>query len=184
MGQTAADVHQGLRRLTATPLLSLGATLILAIGIGSAVIMVDVLDRLLLRAPAHVTDPDRVSRVYVGAPGGSYIDRMDYATFEAIAAVGDDVESSAVFMTQTLSLGRGLDARPVESLAYGGDYFAVIGVRPELGSWPGDAENAAVISHRLWQRDFGGSADVLGKPLRLGLDTYSIAAVAPPGFAG
>ena len=55
MGQIVADIRQGLRRLAATPLLSLGATLILAVGIRLAVVMVDVLDRLLLCAPAHVT---------------------------------------------------------------------------------------------------------------------------------
>ena len=52
-----ADVHQALRRLAGTPLLSVGAMLTLALGIGSAVVMADVLDRLLVRAPAHVSDP-------------------------------------------------------------------------------------------------------------------------------
>ena len=56
-------MRQALRRLSATPLLSATAILTLAVGIGSAVVMVDVLDRLLLRAPAHVTDPDRVARI-------------------------------------------------------------------------------------------------------------------------
>jgi putative ABC transport system permease protein len=182
MGQTAADVRQGLRRLIATPLLSLGATLILAVGIGSTVVMVDVLDRLLLRAPAHVTDPDRVSRVYVGGPGRSYMDRTGYATFEALAA--DDFESTAIYLTESLSLGRGVRASQVNVVAQSGGYFAVLDVQPRLGSWPGSAEDAVVISHRLWQQEFGGAEDVLGKPLRLGLDTYEIAAVAPAGFAG
>ena len=60
-----AEIRQALRRLAATPLLSIGAMLILALGIGSAVVMTDVLDRLLLRPPAQVADPDRVARVYV-----------------------------------------------------------------------------------------------------------------------
>ncbi len=183
MGQIVADIRQGLRRLAATPLLSLGSTLILAVGIGSAVVMVDVLDRLLLRAPAHVTDPDRVSRVYVGGPGRSYMDRTGYATFEALTG-SDDFDSTAIYLTESLSLGRGARARQVEAVAHSGGYFAVLGMQPRLGSWPGSAEDAVVISHRLWQQEYGGAADVLGKPLRLGLDTYSIAAVAPPGFAG
>jgi len=86
MRQMMADIRHGLRRLAATPLLSVGATLILAVGIGSAVVMVDVLDRLLLRVPARVKDPDRVSRVYVGIADGSYVNRTDYATFDALAA--------------------------------------------------------------------------------------------------
>ena len=38
-----------------------------------------------------------------------------------------------------------------------------------------------VISHALWQRRFGGTADVLGKPIRLG-ETREIIGVMPPDF--
>ena len=182
-----ADLRHAVRRLAATPWLSIAAMLTLALGIGSAVVMIDVLDRLLLRAPAHVTDPDRVARVYVGV-GRSYMDRTDYATFDALATLKDDVEASAVYLTESLSLGRGTRARQVESIAHSGGYFAVLGLTPQLGSWADPAAMAradvAVISHALWQQDFGGAADVVGRPLRLGLDTYSIIAVAPRGFAG
>ena len=113
-----------------------------------------------------------------------YVSRTDYASFEALAGSSDDLESRAIYLTEPLSLGRGARARQVDAVAHSGGYFAVLGVRPHLGSWPDTAEDAAVISHRLWQQEFGGAGDVLGKPLRLGLDTYSIAAVAPPGLAG
>ena len=63
MLMTPAEIRQAVRRLAATPLLSLGAILTLALGIGSAVIMADVLDRLLLRAPMQVSDLDRIARV-------------------------------------------------------------------------------------------------------------------------
>lgn len=185
-----ADVRQAARRLAATPLLSLGAILILALGIGAAVVMVDVLDRLLLRAPARVSDPDRVARVYVGFNNGrsSYVNRTDYAAFEAIAGMGSALEASAVFFTEPLTLGRGQNARQLEAVAHSRDYFAVLGVEPLLGSWPIAAatarDDAAVISYGLWQREFGGGHDALGQPLRLGTDTYTVVAVAPREFAG
>jgi predicted permease len=183
-----AGVRHAFRRLEATPLLSLGAMLTLALGIGSAVVMADVLDRLLLRAPAHVVEPDRVARVYVGGQGRSFMDRTDYGTFEALSGLHDEIEASAAFFSEPLSLGRGRTARRVEAIAHSPGYFDVLGVRPTIGSWA-DApntprENVAVISHGLWQQEFGGSGDVLDKPLRLGLETYSIVAVAPRGFVG
>lgn len=182
-----SQARQALRRLSATPLLSATAILTLAIGIGSAVVMVDVLDRLLLRAPAQVSDPDRVARTYVRM-GNSYMERTGHATFEALAAMRDELEASAAYFTESLSLGRGSGARQLESLAHSGGYFAVLGIQPQVGSFA-EAENparedAAVISHALWQQEFGGARDVLGKPLRLGLDTYTIVAVAPRGFRG
>jgi putative ABC transport system permease protein len=182
-----SEARQALRRLAATPVLSLAAILTLAIGIGSAVVMVDVLDRLLLRAPAQVTDPDRVARIYVRM-GDSYMGRTGYATFEALESMRDELEASAAYFTESLSLGRGSGARRLEALAHSGGYFAVLGVQPEIGSWTEASnparEDVAVISHALWQQEFGGAPDVLGKPLRLGLDTFSIVAVAPRGFRG
>ncbi|PYR95543.1 MAG: hypothetical protein DMF84_00370 [Acidobacteria bacterium] len=182
-----ADVRQAVRRLAATPLLSSGAMLILALGIGSAVVMVDVLDRVLLRAPEQVTDPDRVARVYLGM-GDSYGDRTGYATFEALATLHDELEASAAYLSESLSLGRGQRARRLEIVAHSPGYFGVLGLQPATGAWPdaSDAtrEDVAVISYALWQQEFGAANDVLGKPLRLGLDTYSIVAVAPRGFRG
>lgn len=181
------DVRQACRRVVATPLLALGAMLTLALGIGSALVMADVLDRLLLRAPAQVHDAERIARVYVRS-ARAYVDRIDYATFEALQGMDDELEASAVYFSESLTLGRGAGARRVEAVAHSRAYFDVLGVRPLIGSWvdvPGaPREDAAVISHALWQREFGGSRGVLGQPLRIGLDTYSIVAVAPPGFAG
>jgi putative ABC transport system permease protein len=183
-----AEIRHALRRLASTPLLSLGAMLTLALGIGSAAVMVDVLDRLLLRAPEHVSDPDRVTRVYVGGARRSYIDRIDYATFDALAAMRNDLDASAVYFSESLTLGRGQNARRLEAVAHSRDYFAVLGVQPLVGSWTETSttprDDAAVISYGLWQSAFGGSLDALGKPLRLGTDTYTIVAVAPRGFAG
>jgi putative ABC transport system permease protein len=188
MRQIPSDLRQAFRRLATTPLLSLGAILILALGIGSAVVMVDVLDRLLLRAPAHITDPDHVARVYISYGPGHYGDRIAYSTVEVIATLRDELEATASYYQEPLSLGRGQHAQQLETLAHDADYFAVLGMQPAIGAWT-DASNptredTAVISYRLWQQEFGGSADVLGKPLRLGVDTYTIVGVTPRGFAG
>ncbi len=187
MRQIPSDVRQAFRRLAATPLLSLGATLILALGIGSAVVMVDVLDRLLLRAPAHVSDPDRVARIYLNY-GTGYSDRIAYPKIEAIAALDGELEATAAYFQESLSLGRGQRARQLQMVAHERDYFAVLGMQPAIGAWS-DASNptrddTAVISYGLWRQDFAGAADALGKPLRLGVETYTIVGVAPRDFAG
>jgi putative ABC transport system permease protein len=181
------EIRQAVRRLAATRVLSLGAILTLALGIGSAVIMADVLDRLLLRPPAQVTDLDRIARVHIGR-GQSYGGITGYTTLEAVASMPDEIEASAAYFSESLSLGRGPGARRLEIVAQSGAYFTVLGLQPEIGSWAEASntarEDVAVISHALWQQEFGGSREVLGKPLHLGLDTYTIVAVAPRGFWG
>ena len=45
------------------------------------------------------------------------------------------------------------------------------------------AEKVALIGHGLWQRDFGGAADIVGKAIRINGKPATIIGVMPPGFA-
>ena len=64
----------------------------------------------------------------------------------------------------------------------------MLGVNPAAGRAlvPEDdnANNTRVVmlSYGLWQRRFGGKADVLGKALTLNGDSYTIVGVLPPRF--
>lgn len=170
--------------------LSWGAAFILALGMSAATVMADMLDRLLLRPPAHIAVPERVARVYVGVPGafGTF---ATYDTYERLsAALHDDLDGLAAYQTEQLSIGRGQEARQVGVADVMPAYFDILRVTPALGVLPtardgaAAAAHVAVISHGLWERQFGGSADVIGRALTLGTDAYTIVAVMPRGFGG
>jgi predicted permease len=68
------------------------------------------------------------------------------------------------------------------------DFLRVLGIRPALGrdfeaadNKPG-APKVAIISHELWQRDFGADAKVVGKDIRLNGKPATIIGVMEPGF--
>jgi len=68
------------------------------------------------------------------------------------------------------------------------NYFAVLGVKPQLGRGfdpenhnPGFTEEV-VISDELWRRDFGSDPHILEKSVRMDTDLYRIIGVMPPGF--
>lgn len=70
-----------------------------------------------------------------------------------------------------------------------GDYFALLGQRPQLGRWlqPSDDQPGAppvvVISDRFWARHFERSPEVLGKQLVLDARTsFTVVGVASKGF--
>ena len=178
----STDIRQGWRRLASTPGLSLGAVFILAAGISCTVIMADVLDRLLIREPSQVSDPDRVRRVYVGQTG--FMDIVGYDTLGAMASVRPGIEAVAGYYDESVSFGEGERARQFQVTAASRDYFSVLGVSPALGAWPSEGRNEVVLSYATWQQDFGGSQDVIGKSLHLDNQTYTISAVAPHGFRG
>jgi predicted permease len=68
-------------------------------------------------------------------------------------------------------------------------FLRILGVSPPLGRdlRPEDniagAEKVALIGHGLWQRDFGGAPDIVGKALRINGTPATIIGVMPAGFA-
>src|ERR1051326_4982014 len=60
----------------------------------------------------------------------------------------------------------------------------VFGVSPVMGRWfhVDDKQTGIVISQGLWQRLFGGRADVVGQTMRLDTRLGTVIGVAPPGF--
>ncbi|MGH9660031.1 MAG: ADOP family duplicated permease, partial [Bryobacteraceae bacterium] len=68
------------------------------------------------------------------------------------------------------------------------NFFSVLGVKALHGrvfgaddGWPG-APRVVVISHRLWQRLFGGDSGLVGRTITLNADLYTVAGIMPPGF--
>jgi len=65
--------------------------------------------------------------------------------------------------------------------------FRLLGARPASGRLFLDSDTgparALILSHGLWQRRFGGRADVMGTPVRIDGQQYTIVGVMPQGFS-
>jgi putative ABC transport system permease protein len=68
------------------------------------------------------------------------------------------------------------------------DFFKIIGVAPILGrdftaedNKPG-AEKVTIISHEIWQRDFGGASNIVGQAVRINGKAATVIGVMPVGF--
>ena len=69
------------------------------------------------------------------------------------------------------------------------NFLRILGVTPIMGrdfnaddNKPG-AEKVALIGYGIWQRDFGGATDIVGKDVRLNGKPATIIGVMPKGFA-
>src|SRR5262249_12894565 len=72
-----------------------------------------------------------------------------------------------------------------------GNYFSVLGVTPDQGRLiaPGDdiagqSDSVAVLSFDLWQRQYSREASVVGKPILLNGQSFTVAGVANKDFRG
>lgn len=184
------DLRHACRRLLAEPLVSLGVVATLALGVSAAVVMGDIVDRLFLRVPAHIPESQRLVRLYDATPGkvvGPL--RIGSQSLQALERDGGAVlDGAAAYVREELSMGRGVSARRVRVVTHSAAYFQVLGLTPYIGRLPAPGDAAAatqvVISHALWRTAFAERSDVLGQRLDIGVDTFEVAAVAPPGFGG
>src|SRR5919198_4947801 len=109
------DLRYALRSFARNPGLVAAAVICLALGIGANATIFGVVDTLLFRPPPHVTDPDRVVRLYVRAtrpPFGTFTtSTTGYPLYTEIRDATHEFESVAAFArAQRASLGRGPDA--------------------------------------------------------------------------
>ena len=195
------DVSYAWRQVRRSPFSTVVIVLTLALGIGANAVIFGVVDRLLIRAPEHVTDPDRLTRLYyhtrvpdwVGGGGTSTSPVGNFPMITALQREVPSLESVAGIAMGAWShtLGSGPEAIEVKSSVVTGNYFDVVGVRPALGRFfaPDDDVPAAgravvVLSDGFWRRHFGADRGVIGTDIRLDNRPFTIIGVAPRGFTG
>jgi putative ABC transport system permease protein len=182
------DMRFAVRALRQHPGLSAIVVATLALGIGANAAIFTVVNAVVLR-PLPFPAADRLVRLTADAPGLNahdigmsppelfdYRDRSD--VFEEIAGVFPiNANLTEVDVPER-----------IEVLLVSPSYFSVLGAHAELGRvfneqdfHPGIAE-LVIVSHGLWQRRFGGRADVLGRKLRIDGDWFTIVGVMPPEF--
>jgi putative ABC transport system permease protein len=191
------DLGYALRGFRRQPGFAAAVMLTLGLGIGANAIMFGLVDRLLLRPPAHVRDAAAVTRFQLTESDAgiaeswtnesmawrTYLDQRDHATYYAAIA--------AYFSHEDMPVGRGEGAGKARVVLATPSYFPLLGVQPARGRFYGEAEDrpeapeaVAVVSWRFAARTLGGAGQALGKQLFLGSRTYAVIGVTPEGFNG
>jgi predicted permease len=203
------DVRYGLRLLAKTPGFTAIAVLMLALGIGANTAIFSLIDAIMFRA-LPVQDAQKLVLLQWSAnktPGyhwySGYGDTKTNSTRNSVNPWGTqfsfaflkEVEKSGVFDGVAAFAGGGGLAMsgngPTVSLSgqtVNGDFFRTLGVRPAAGRLlqPSDDQpNSApvvVLNYGYWQRQFGGSKDVVGKVVNINGVPFSIVGVAEQKF--
>ena len=186
------DVRYVLRTLRLEPGFTATIVITLALGIGANAAMFGIIDRLLLSGPTHVVDRDRLQRVYVNTEftAGEKVtfSTLPYAMYSALKNART-VEGAAAYTRNRLTVGRGEGSELVDVGLATWDFFPLLGVRAYRGRFftkdedlPPTGTRVAVLGYDLWQRRFGGDAQVIGKTIEIGGDPFTIIGVAPRGF--
>jgi predicted permease len=184
-----SDIRVALRLLWKDKAFTLTAALTLALCIGANTALFSVVHNVLLR-PLPVPQSDRIvlmGNAYPGAGasiGGSsgvpdYYDRLrDVTVFE----------EQALYNGRNYSIDQNGTPARVRATVATPSYFRLLRVKPALGrAFSEDEgeignEKKTVLSYALWQSQFGGDPQVIGKDIRLDGQPFTIVGVMPKGF--
>jgi predicted permease len=188
------DLRHAARLLRINPGFAAVAVLSLALGIGANTAIFQLLDAVRLRS-LPVLKPHELVEVKINGRGRMGNFRGRYAQFtnplwEELRQRQQALDLFAWGDT-TVNLARTGEVRYAEGLWVSGSFFPVLGVRPVIGRLftpeedrRGCGNPGAVISYAFWQREFGGSSEILAKTLPIGDNPVPIIGVTPAEFFG
>ena len=196
------DVRFGIRLLRRSPVFTAVAVSSLALGIGGAAAVFSLLNAIVLRS-LPVAEPDRLfvaerHRPDEMSPRFSWPEagrlRDDLAGRAGGGAVRAELAAASSVATMQLRPARTAAAVAAERGSVqlvSGEYFDVLGQRPQAGRLLTPEDNktldghpVAVISHGYWQRSLGGTADAVGQTLAINGTAFTVVGITAPEFFG
>lgn len=189
-----------IRQFGRSPVFTAAAILTLALGIGGTTAIFTLIHAIMLRS-LPVSDPALLYRIGDGddccVEGGPQTRWGMYSLplYEKLKAQSPEFEEVAAFQAgggrvSVRPEGKPLAAKPLRSEYVTGNYFSTLGVKPFVGRTfsPDDdkasAPPAVVLSHRIWQAEYGADTAVVGSNLIIEGHSFAVIGVAPPGFFG
>ncbi len=185
------DIARALRGLVREPGHSCIAILILALGIGANTAVFSVVNPLLLR-PLPLRDADRL--VWIENTGTTGLSGKTFrvAGFEELSRHNRSFEALTAYFaffgygSYTLT-GRGEPER-LAGVDVAPRFLELLGVAPQMGrgftgdEWAQNGPKAAMLTHGLWRRRFGGDPAIVGQSVVINDAPYLVTGVLPPEF--
>jgi predicted permease len=188
------NVRFAFRRFRRAPGPFLAAMVTLALGIGANTAIFSIVDGIWLR-PLPIADPSHL--IVIGSvKNHATADSERENTTSSYPEFVDLRERVPAFADVAASDRRGLALETADGLqlllaeVVSDNYFAFMGVRPELGRLPDESElrraqaPVIVLSHGTWKRVFAGNPGVIGQTVKVKGGLATVLAVLPAEFRG
>jgi predicted permease len=186
------DLKIGLRILNRERGFSALAITVLALGIAGVTTMFSVVNGVMLRGFDFPNADRLVSVDFVdptSATAAGINTQMLVADYEALLDTQRSFDRVAAYLNgSTVNLTVDGQATRHTGAYVTEDFFKVLGVTPAMGRDFGPADNVpgaprtVILGHGIWQRSFGGAADVVGRTLRVNGSPATVIGVMAAGF--
>lgn len=189
MNALLRDLRSAARAIARRPGVPLLMVLTLALGIGANTAIFNLINALVLR-PLPYDQPERLVALHeTQRAHGSEWDPISTLNLRDWRRGLDELDAIGAFSRANFNVGVGSRPVWVEGARVEASLFPLLGVQPPVGrtfSPDEDRPNAdrvVLLSHALWQRQYSGDDDVVGRSLRLDGVPHTIVGVMPERFA-
>jgi len=185
------DLRFAVRMLCKYPVVTLVAMLTLALGIGVNTGVFSWIHTIVMNPVPGVAAPERLVTVFQSDRANVLVPRISYPDFEELGTLQNVFEGLVGTSPAPVILNVNGHSEWAAARVATADSFSTLGVRAELGRTflPEEDQGEGghpvlMISHGLWQNEFGGDREILRKIVRLNQQQFSIVGITPPGFQG
>ncbi len=182
------DIRDGFRALRGNPTFTVGATVILALGIGFNTTVFS-FNKALLFPSLPIADPPRLARMWSqNTARGIFVQPLSEGDIADLLAASRSFEEVAAYAIRPVTLTGTGEPERIPALRATTNLFGLLRVSPALGRalQPQDAANGAaavaVLSDRAWRNRFGGDTTVVGRDIVLDGQPHTIVGVMPEDF--
>jgi len=184
------NIRFGVRLLLKNPGIVAIAVISLGLGIGANTAIFSVINALLLR-PLPYKDPDRLVMVWQFNQQKGWrqnpVSYPNYGDWEDKNQVFNGIGAFSSYDIAFNLTTRGEPER-IQGALVSANFFPILGVEPIRGrvfrpdeDEPG-GERVAIVSQGLWQPRFGGAPNLVGSPLALDGNSYTVVGIMPNQF--
>src|SRR5262249_49688376 len=182
------DIRFGARMLMKSPNYTLIAVVTLSLGIGANTAIFSVLYGVLLKSLPY-SDPNSIVRVWQAVPTSDFYPLgFSEAQLTRLRAGNQSFQRLGGYAFRSGNLTEQNETQRVAVTYVTEGAFESLGAQPALGRTfrmedeaPG-SQRVAVIGYEMWQRRYGGDANILGRTIRLNDNPVTVVGVMPPDF--
>ena len=177
------DLRYTVRALRQSPAFAITAVLVVALGVGANTAAFSVADFVLFR-PLPFPQPDRLVMLWERTPGYQMeLSPGNYADWKAQAK---SFASMGAYFSNAVNVTGSGEPRRIEATRVTWDLFPTLGAHAFAGRLFAASDTIAgeslVISHDLWQTQFGADPNVIGKHVQLDGRQHTIIGIMSPDF--
>jgi predicted permease len=180
------DLRYGVRMLLKKPGFTLIAIFTLSLGIGASTAIFSAVNPILFESLPY-PQASQLTMIWDHGPSGSR-QEVTFGTYRELVQRSRSFDALTVIRPWQPTITGPTEPERLEGQRVTASYFQVLGVAPTLGRDFDSAEDrprggkSIILSDALWHRRFGADPTILGRPISLDGDNYTVAGVMPGSF--